>query len=448
MKNCKGGKALASGGFGCVFSPALRCKGNASRTPKNGISKLMKDKYAFKEYEEINKIRDKLKNIKHFSDYFLLDDIEMCRPAKLTSFDLKNFESKCTALPKDGITKTNVNYSLDKLMILNMPNGGIAVNEFIDLHENLNKLNDSLIHLLVNGIVPMNAKNVYHCDIKESNVLVDSTFKTRLIDWGLSTVYIPNENNPFPSTWRNRPLQFNVPFSVIMFSDYFVQNYTKYINDGGKITENELRPFVVNYIHFWMKERGAGHYGLINEIMYILFSGDLTNIYDERAKYKMIETNFTIVYITNYIINVLENFTKFREDGTLDLRYYLDNVFIKIIDKWGFVIAYLPFLERLFNNYDTLSQEQLKLFSKLKSIYIDYLYVPTSEPIDVDKLVVDLRALGDILRQDKKGRKKQHKKTSRLFSKSTNRITRRKKDLLLLSILPKKRAKNQNKIKP
>jgi len=106
-------------------------------------------------------------------------------------------------------------------------------------------------------------------------------------------------------------------------------------------------------------------------------------------------------------------------------------------------MTYLPFLERLFNNYDNLSQGQLNLFDKLKSIYIDYLYVPTSEPIDVDNLVVDLRDLSNILRQDKKGRKKQYKKTSRLFSKSSNRITRRKKDLLLLSILPKKRAKKQ-----
>ena len=30
MKNI-GGKVLASGGFGCVFSPALKCEGEAKR---------------------------------------------------------------------------------------------------------------------------------------------------------------------------------------------------------------------------------------------------------------------------------------------------------------------------------------------------------------------------------------------------------------------------------
>jgi len=41
---------------------------------------------------------------------------------------------------------------------------------------------------LTNGIVPMNNANIYHCDIKETNVLVDKqggNIKTRLIDWGL-----------------------------------------------------------------------------------------------------------------------------------------------------------------------------------------------------------------------------------------------------------------------
>ena len=37
--NIKGGEVIASGGFGCVFSPALKCK-NKKRT-KNKITKLM-----------------------------------------------------------------------------------------------------------------------------------------------------------------------------------------------------------------------------------------------------------------------------------------------------------------------------------------------------------------------------------------------------------------------
>ena len=38
-----GGKVIASGGYGCVFNPALRCKGK--NRVKNKISKLMTKKH-------------------------------------------------------------------------------------------------------------------------------------------------------------------------------------------------------------------------------------------------------------------------------------------------------------------------------------------------------------------------------------------------------------------
>jgi hypothetical protein len=38
MKNNKGGKVLASGGYGCVFTPALKCEGSKKRE---------KDKYQY-----------------------------------------------------------------------------------------------------------------------------------------------------------------------------------------------------------------------------------------------------------------------------------------------------------------------------------------------------------------------------------------------------------------
>ena len=164
MKNNKGGKVLASGGFGCVFSPQLKCKGKTLK--KRGISKLMKKEYAVDEYEEIQKYKKRLENIPNYTNYFLLYDIDICQPAKLTKADLSNFTKKCTALPKDNITKANINESLDQMMLLNMPNGGIPVNEFIKSGGNLSQLNNSLISLLTNGIVPMNNANmpIYRLD--------------------------------------------------------------------------------------------------------------------------------------------------------------------------------------------------------------------------------------------------------------------------------------------
>jgi len=427
MKNI-GGKVLASGGFGCVFSPALKCEGETKRS-KGKISKLMSEKHAIEEYEEIVSIKTKLDKIKHYENYFLINDVTLCKPDRLTTTDLAEFASKCTALPKVNITKSNINSNLDKLMSLNIPNGGLPVDDYIydnGSFEKLYEIHNSLFKLLKKGIVPMNNKNIYHCDIKDSNILLEESsgeLKARLIDWGLSTEYVPFENNPFPKTWRNRPFQFNVPFSVVIFSDSFIEKYSKYLKDGGLPEETHLKPFVIDYINFWMKERGAGHYKFINEIMFTLFSNSLTSI-SEGSKPQVIETQITMDYIVNYIVDVLVHFTKFRDDGSLTLREYLDTIFIQIVDVWGFISAYYPMIELLSNNYSKLTKQELKIFNQIQFIFVEYLYNPRHEPIDMTMLYSDLKDLGNLIHIKLKGKKKT---TSLSESSSTKKNSSTKK---------------------
>jgi len=418
----KGGNVLASGGFGCVFSPALKCEGS-STIEKGKISKLMTEKHATEEYNEINSIREQLKDIPDYEDYYLVNDLTLCKPAKLNKSDLKDFTKKCKALPKDNITKDNINESLDKLMTLNMPNGGIPVDDYIynnGSFDKLYELNDSLIKLLKHGILPMNKKRIYHCDIKDSNILVDdsdkTTLKARLIDWGLSTEYKPFKNESFPKTWRNRPFQFNVPFSVVLFTDAFVQKFTKYFEDGGELEEDYLKPFIIDYIHFWIKERGAGHYKFINEIMYILFSSDIKSL-NEKDKKDLIETNFTLNYISNYLTDVLIKYATFREDGTLNLRIYLDNVFVYNVDIWGFCVTYFPILELLFNNYSNLTSNELEMFTSIKKLFI-HIYTTSSEKLNTRDIINHLKNLGDLFISKKSTSARGIKLKSQSISKS------------------------------
>ena len=52
-----GGSVIASGGFGCIFKPSIKCESNS---PSNdSISKLMLKKNAKHEYNEIQKYKDK-----------------------------------------------------------------------------------------------------------------------------------------------------------------------------------------------------------------------------------------------------------------------------------------------------------------------------------------------------------------------------------------------------
>jgi serine/threonine protein kinase len=425
-KKSQGGKVLASGGFGCVFTPALKCERESKRAIGK-VTKLMSEKHAIEEYEEINSIKTKLDSIKNYTSYYLIYDVTLCKPAKLTPSDLKEYTNKCTALPKDKITKKNINTNLEKIMALNIPNGGLPVDDFLyknGSYAKIYQLQNKLVDLLKNGIIPMNEKNIYHCDIKDSNILVDessSDLKTRLIDWGLSTEYKPFINQPFPKSWRNRPFQFNVPFSVIIFSDFFIEKYKIFINNGGNYKdEDEIRPFVVDYIIFWMEERGAGHYKFINEIMYNLFSNSLS--IPENNKPKVIETEFTMNYIVNYIVNILKKYTKFRSDGSINLREYLDNVFIKNIDIWGFISVYYPILELLYNNYSKLNNFEKELFELLKNLFVNYLYLTSDEAIDKVSLLSELKKIEQIIYKNIS----KNKNKNIIHSNSTNSIKTRK----------------------
>jgi serine/threonine protein kinase len=433
-----GGNVLASGGFGCVFMPALKCKEKSkNKNTSTKLSKLMIDKYATQEYDKISFIREKLKDISNYKDYFLLDDFSICNPAKLSKSDLSNYSKKCRALKKHKIYKENINQKLDKLLILSMPYGGVPVDDYIEKYvsyANFLKINNLLISLLKNGIIPMNNEHIYHCDIKDSNVLIDTDdndiTRMRLIDWGISIEYIPFKDNQFPKSWRNKPLQFNMPFSVILFTDDFVKKYTEYIENGGILEKKELEPFVFDYIKYWFKERGIGHYKYINELMYYLFSNevfDIDNDMNEDDKLKWIEQKITMPYIINYIVEVLIHFTKFREDGTLNMREYLDKVFIRIADIWGFINIYNSILHIFSSNYYDLTARQLKIFNTLKHIYLEYLYKPRIEPIPISELEEKLRTLTNLFNLKKELKKT--KQTKKYLSKRniTNKIKKTKR---------------------
>ena len=117
---------------------------------------------------------------------------------------------------------------------------------------------------------------------------------------------------------------------------------------------------------------------------------------DEIKEY--IEEKYTLPCIINYLVEILIHFTKIKRDGSLDMRYYLDNVFIKIIDIWGFIISYIPLYELLFENYNDLTPQQMAIFKKLKHIFLYYLYKPPNGLIKIENLEKDLKELNFLIK--------------------------------------------------
>jgi serine/threonine protein kinase len=410
----KGGRVIASGSYGCVFQPALRCHSKKTRS-KNKITKLMMRKDAEDEYELSQKILRRIKHIKNYKNYFMVDDFTMCTPDKLSRKDLEEFDERCNALTREYLTKQNINdpASLDKVLALNMPNGGVSIDKYLREYysdDDCVELNNKLIDLLVNGIVKMNANHIYHCDLKYDNILVErnnntDTVYTRLIDWGLSTEYVPFKHHPYMSAWGDRPILFNQPFSVILFSDKFKSLYQEYIESGKKVEEDSLKPFVLNYVKLVNREKGARQLQYVKKIMYMLF---IPNSSYQKGKYpesleKKVDEEITTPYIVNYIVQVLLKFTKLKEDGTIDLRFYLDNLFIKIVDIYGFVLTYIVIYEMIDSKQSVFgrhTKKEKKIQSFLKDLFIKYLFEPCVEEINMNELVENLRELNYLIKSD------------------------------------------------
>jgi len=319
----RGGSAFASGGYGCIFTPALKCvSGNNQTYDSKKVSKLMLTEYANREYYEVNRIKNVLKNVPSYEKYFLLDNINICKPAELTNEDLENFTSKCTSLQsRNNITIDNVNQSVDKLRIINMPNGGTTINEMVGISQmdGLLKIHRSLIQLLENGIIPMNKLNVYHCDVKDTNILINSSYESLLIDWGFAFI---KKTTSIPKMLKKRPFQFNLPFSVILFSDEF-KNMR--VNFSDKLQAEDI---VKSY-----KEK-KGHYEYINKM--------ICAIKNEPDIVKG-ESQYTFPLVVDYIYDSIR---RFSSNGVFDALNYYNNEFIHNVDIWGFIVTYLPLVKK------------------------------------------------------------------------------------------------------
>jgi hypothetical protein len=132
----------------------------------------------------------------------------------------------------------------------------------------------------------------------------------------------------------------------------------------------------------------------------------------------------------------------------------LDNVFIQIVDIWGFITVYFPILEILSNNYSSLTKNELKVFNQLKFIFVEYLYNPRHEPIDMNDLYSDLKELGKLLyftiKNKVSGKSIKIKKASNSYDKANGIYRKTKRNYIKVKGLHQisfKRRPNQRRFK-
>ena len=374
----KGGKVIASGGFGCVFKPSLKCKNGKNY---KGVTKLMFKKHAKKEYLEINKIKGIVKKLKKYKDYFLIDDIKLCDINELTNDDLIGLDN-CSCLKKYGIDTENINLNLNNFSGLQIPYGGLDIQSYLELYnenKDLIKINILLIKLLKNAIIPMNKLKLYHFDIKSGNVLYKND-SIKLIDWGLSDT---QKSKEIINAAKRRPFQFNSPFSIILFHEDFNKWYLNKLKN-----KNNLYDIVNNWITYNNEDGGKGHYSLIKSLIYKYRNKKMENKIKKKFKKKINKNDYSKNVIIYNLVTILEKYTN-KKTLVFDDNKYFNEIFKKNVDIWGFIMIYKPY---------TYS-DNTELNEHIGCLINNYLYdnIYSTIPINIKKLIDDLTKINTIL---------------------------------------------------
>lgn len=176
-RKLKGGEYRFSGAYGCTYSPAMKCTGDAERTPLS-ISKLMETTDGYKEFRK----RPFLKKVDPDQRFFLWP-VRFCTvsPADLTA---ENDLSPCP------IVGSRFRPDLADAVLVIYSDGGTDL-----YHWKLNPKQYVEFFVgfgqLLEGLALLHSKNVVHLDIKPSNIvakeLPNGKFDFHFIDFSFTS---------------------------------------------------------------------------------------------------------------------------------------------------------------------------------------------------------------------------------------------------------------------
>jgi serine/threonine protein kinase len=415
-RHLTGGKAIDAGSFGCAFRPSLKCAADTAKHNPNTkyISKLMQKTHGEKEMAEINKVKNVIENIPDNDKYFLVANAYMCQPAELQAEDFKDFDKTCELFTSEGINADNINANLEKLTLLNIPDGGMTLDSYFkqilvrtnkDMNKQFIKVNSAMIQLLVNGIVPINKNKLNHFDVKGNNILIgQEDGQARLIDWGIAS---ENNGTTLPREITDSFIHFNNPFSYIFFNaavkDWLPTEYARikasaYFPHKDAGQAEILKVVAVNLLNKIM-EKDQGHYQVIvKEVLHNIYKIFAVDNGRNTIDYNVLAQNTVIEYIQMVLLKYVDDNGKFS-----DIQYFY-KVFTKNVDIWGFLMCYESILiygidyTNAATNASSIYIMDKEIINSICRILIKYCFSPeyAVKPIPVAELATELEALNHI----------------------------------------------------
>lgn len=362
-----GGDVIDSGGYGCVFRPSMSCRVikelNVSRTNKVGqvenyISKIMTRDNAVEEFNILQTFSNIITNSGYSGmfRYLVLSDITLCN-LNPTREDIQHFNTSCQSLAEKYKSPT-----MNGLVALKIPySGKNLLKMFNEQRVQIKPLNRAIILEYFTKMLKLYTECVYlfyntspkiiHGDLKEENILCtyDPYFTSisgdiKVIDWGLSFTFNPSSSpDEAVNQISRRPLQFNLPFGILLFSEYFTREYELQVLRPLANREDTLQSLVEKFCKKYYDDAyfTAGKDDTKPNVL-----KDFNNF----VYLVMVEADGTIGQksLTTYIReNLARILIKYTYNGKFQRNMYALDYYLPMVDSYGFMLTYANVLSYL-----------------------------------------------------------------------------------------------------
>ena len=382
-----GGIPIFAGAQGCVFKPSLKCKHHAYNPNDGNVSKLEYKESAEAEMREYEQIKIHLKQIPNYQNYFSVRAY-MCEPAPLGARDLVKFDDVCTNMKRYDINAANVNASLSQLRIINMPDLGIDLHDWLGKAPfdagRLHRLNEYISKILVRAVVPMNQHGVIHNDLKPENLMIDHTRRVRIIDWGLAGITTPEQVIPVRH-FMNNPVTFNRPFSTMVISSDVGQLYSSSVltpitNWETEFTMARVKEFTAKLYRSYIDEfdiKGYEYFEYIFKCIYGTKSQAKSMLHDA---------------VSTYTAEILYHFTD-RTNRTFRMTEYFEKVYRYNTDVWGAMCVFYSMFMLPRTSFLMSDAEYDDMLRRYRSLFSTIVFANGHARMNVSRIVQQLRRI-------------------------------------------------------
>ena len=381
----KGGIPIFAGAQGCVFKPALKCKGRPRNLQDGNVSKLGEKEGAKAEMREYEQIKQYLGKIPNYKKYFSMQ-AHLCEPDTIEPRDLVDFDGVCTNLKRFNVSAANVNANLSKLRMINMPDLGIDLFKWMQqtplTPDRIRQLNDHISNLLLDAVGPMNRLGVIHNDLKPENVMVDRNNNARIIDWGLAGISTPQQVIP-AHHFMNNPVTFNRPFSTMLISPNTCELYASVVLKSATANPSveQLKHFTRAVHKEYIAAFDINQYKFLQYIFKSMFgSSD--------------DDEVLIDAVATYTAEILHHFTD-RVTRTFRLSEYFSNVYRYNTDVWGLMSVFYSMCMMPRQNFVIADAVHADMLHRYRTLFRTVVFANGHERMNVAHIVQQLRQITD-----------------------------------------------------